>query len=142
MMGGGADSVIQAMRDYHGSLVTQRSTLESQISSIEGALNTMGASTGGGMSGRRGRPAGRRGGARKRRGPGRPAGRGMREGSLKDSILKVLRQRSRPMTPREIATAVKSSGYKTKSADLTKAVSNALPGMTMVGKAGRGLYRT
>ena len=65
----------------------------------------------------------------------------MRAGSLKESILKVLRQRSRPMSPREIATAVKSSGYKTKSADLTKAVSNALPLMNMVGKAGRGLYR-
>jgi len=134
------------MRAYHGELLSLRSSLETQLSSLEEALRTMGAGGVAPAGARRGRPPGsgkKRGPKPKaaRRGPGRPPGSGMRAGSLKEFIVNVLRQGSGPMTPREIAKAVKSSGYKTKAADLTKAVSNALPGMKMISKAGRGLYK-
>ena len=65
---------------------------------------------------------------------------GARAGSLKDRIVKVLRQRTKPMTPKDIAAAVRNAGYKTKAKDLTKAVSNALPEMKMVKRVDRGLY--
>lgn len=140
--GASADRVIREMRAYHGALMSQRESLDSQISSLEDALLNMGAATSGA---RRGRPpgSGKRGPkpTAARRGPGRPPGSGTRAGSLKDFIVKVLRQRSGPMSPREIATAVKSSGYKSKAADLTKAVSNALPKLKSVSKAGHGLYK-
>lgn len=142
----GPGRVINEMRAYHSELLSQRSSIDSQISTIEEALSAMGAGSASRPTGaRRGRPPGRTSSARKgkvgRRGPGRPPGSGMRAGSLKDSIVKVLRGTTRALTPREIASAVKSSGYKTKAKDLTKAVSNALPTMKMISKAGRGLYK-
>ncbi len=141
-----ARRVISEMRAYHGALVSQRSSLETQISSIENALMSMGAIGAGAPSGaRRGRPpgkrkAGRKGGVAGRK-PGRPVARASRDGSLKDTIVKVLKQRKRAMAPREIAAAVRSTGYTSKAKDLTKAVSNALLGLKTVTKQGRGLYR-
>jgi len=83
-----------------------------------------------------------------RRGPGRPPGSGARrgrkpgrEGSLKQMIVKVLRQRQKPHTPQEIADSVVRAGYKTSSDNLTKSVSNALPTISEVKKVGRGLYQ-
>ena len=72
---------------------------------------------------------------------GRPPGRGARPGSLKSFILRVLRQRSRPMSPRDIATGVTKLGYKSKAKDLTKAVSNSLPELKRIKKVGVGLYK-
>jgi len=72
---------------------------------------------------------------------GRPPGKGSRAGSLKDMIVKVLRQRSKPLTPQEIADGVVGAGYKTASKNLTKAVSNALPTLKAVRKVDRGLYQ-
>lgn len=134
-----AARVIRGMVAYRNSLVSQRDSLDAKISSIDNALLEMGAPSGGGR-----RPAGRGPGRPRKSGagrPGRPRGAGFRAGSLKESVVKVLRQSARAMSPREIASAVKASGYKTKASDLTKAVSNALPNLKMVKRARRGFYK-
>jgi len=56
-------------------------------------------------------------------------------------IVKVLRQRSKPLTPQEIADSVVRAGYKTSSENLTKSVSNTLPKLSEVRKVDRGLYQ-
>ncbi len=122
---GDASRVLKEMASYRESLLMQRSHLDSQIAGIENAMGVMG-----GMSvmragtGRRGRPPG-----------------GGRSGSLKDMIVKTLRQRAKALSPQEIADAVIKAGYNTTSANLTKAVSNALPTIDSVKKVGRGLYQ-
>ena len=68
-------------------------------------------------------------------------GSGGREGSLKSYMVKILRQRSRPMSPRDIAARIVKAGYKSKAKDLTKAVSNALPQLRGVKKVGFGMYK-
>jgi Tfp pilus assembly protein FimV len=141
--GAGASHLITQMQAYCQSLTVQRDELESQIAQMETAMQALDGGFPGG--GRRGpvraamkSPAARASGGAKR---GRPAGGGMRAGSLKDWIIKILRQRGKAMSPREIASSVMSSGYKTKSKDLTKAVSNALPELRQLRKVGRGLYQ-
>lgn len=126
---GGAARVLKEMQSYRQELMVQRNALDAQIAGIEGALDAMGtvpAVT-----------AGRAGAGRR---PGRPAGRGARAGSLKETIVKVLRQKGRPMSPNDIAANVVKAGYKTNSKHLTKAVSNTLPDLNEVKKVGRGLY--
>lgn len=126
--GDGAIRVLKEMETYRDTLLMQRCSIDCQIAGIENAMNAMGAM-----------PIARPVGKRKRR--GRPAGSGSRSGSLKDMIVRVLRQRSKPLTPHDIAEGVVSAGYKTASKNLTKAVSNALPTLKMVKKVDRGLYQ-
>jgi hypothetical protein len=109
--------------------MAQRGAIDEQIGAIENAMSAMG----GGQPKRIGRPKGR---------PAvRARGRAGRAGSLKDSIVNVLKKRSTPMSPRELSTAVVRAGYKTKAKDLTKAISNILPQIKAVKKVGRGMYR-
>ena len=122
----GAIRVLKEMETYRDTLLMQRSSIECQIAGIENAMNAMGTMP-------IARPVGKR--------RGRPAGKGGRSGSLKDMIVKVLRQRSKPLTPQAIAESVVSAGYSTSSKNLTKAVSNALPTLKMVKKVDRGLYQ-
>jgi hypothetical protein len=124
--GEGAIRVLKEMETYRDTLFMQRSSIDCQIAGIENAMNAMGAMP-------IARPVGKR--------RGRPAAKGGRAGSLKDMIVKVLRQRSKPLTPQEIAKGVVSAGYTTSSKNLTKAVSNALPMLKMVKKVDRGLYQ-
>ncbi len=124
--GDGAIRVLKEMETYRDTLLMQRSSIDCQIAGIESAMNAMGAMP-------IARPVGKR--------RGRPAGSGSRSGSLKDMIVKVLRQRSKPLTPHEIAEGVVSAGYNTSSKNLTKAVSNALPTLKVVKKVDRGLYQ-
>ncbi len=137
----GASRLMSQMRDYYSELTLRRATLDAQISGIENAMSSLGgAGISRGRPGRRpGRPAGRRG-RRRARMMMRGRGRGPREGSLKDVIAQVLRQGGPPQTPRDIATRVIRAGYKTKTHDLSKAVSNALPQMRNIRRVGRGLY--
>ena len=115
------------MQAYLGELSRRRVALDAELTAITGALKAMGTKTS---------PA--TAGAPKR---GRPPGRGTRPGSLKSFIVRVLRQRSRPMSPRDIATGVTKLGYKSKAKDLTKAVSNSLPELKSIKKVGFGLYK-
>jgi len=122
--GGGAAQLLSQMQSYYSDLSAQRATLDSQIASIEGAISSFGGAM----------PAARAIGMR--RGPGRPKGSrrtaesGARPGSLKDTIVRVLSQRR----------SVIKAGYKTKTKDLSKAVSNTLPQMNNIKRVGRGLY--
>jgi len=146
-MSAGAGSIVGQMREYQASLMSQRGSLESQIAGIEAAIGALGGITGSG------RPAMRRGPGRPRTitmAPprpvgrpklGRPAGSGARAGSLKENIVKILRQAGKGLTVQEIASSVKASGYSTKSSNLSKAVSNAIPGLKLVRRVGRGVYR-
>ena len=144
--------VLSEMETYRDTLLMQRSSIERRLEGLQNALSAMGSTTFSSYSApgythagkRRGRPpgSGRKaragaqfGGARRGRRPGRP-------GSLKQMIIKVLRQRSSPYTPQQIADGVVKAGYKTSSHNLTKSVSNTLPLLSEVKKVGRGLYQT
>lgn len=124
--GEGAIRVLKEMESYRDTLLMQRCSIDCQIAGIENAMSAMGTMP-------IARPVSKR--------RGRPAGKAGRSGSLKDMIVKVLRQRSKPLTPQAIAEGVVSAGYKTASKNLTKAVSNALPTLKMVKKVDRGLYQ-
>ena len=125
--GDGATQLLSQMQSYYSELTARRATLDAQIAGMESAIDVMGAV-----------PLARAAGGRKR---GRPAGSGARAGSLKDTIVRVLRQRAVALSPREIAAGVLKSGYRTSTKNLTKAISNTLPEMNNVRKIGRGLYR-
>jgi len=118
--------MLREMKVYHADLTAMRSSLDAQIGAIEAAMEA--------MTGIQAKAAPRP----KRRAPVR--GRG-RAGSLKDSVVGVLRKHRTPMSPRELSSAVVRAGYKTKAKDLTKAISNILPQLKMVKKVGRGMYR-
>ena len=122
----GSGGVLRAMASFITELTAQRNTIDAQITGMQSAMSMLNG-------------AGRTFSSGARR--GRPPGSGGRANSLKPAILRVLRQRSTPLSPREIASAVVKSGYQTKSTNLTKAVSNVLPQMTDVRKVGRGQYR-
>ncbi len=114
------------MQAHQSGLLAQRTSLDAQIDAFARAMETIGAATPTGVT----RPAGKK--------RGRPVG---RPGSLKDYIVRVLRQRSTPMSPQDIGTRVKKAGYKTKAKDLTKAVGNTLPSLKNVKRVGFGKYQ-
>jgi len=131
--GDGAIRLLSQMQAYFSDLSAQRASIDAQIMGIENAMSSLGGATPRARSvARRGRPPGRR--------PGRPAGSGAREGTLKDTIVRVLSQRSAALSPQDIATSVLKAGYKTKTKDLSKAVSNTLPQMNNIKRVGRGMY--
>ena len=126
--GDGATQLLGQMQSYYSELTARRASLEAQIAGMESAMNVMGAVPMARAAGRkRGRPVGSVSGAR--------------AGSLKDTIVRVLRQRSKALSPKEIAAGVMKAGYRTSTKNLTKAVSNTLPDMSGIRKVGRGLYQ-
>ena len=125
----GGSRVLREMKVYHADLTAMRSSLDVQIDAIEAAMEA--------LTGIRAKAAPRP----KRRAPVRGRGRAGRTGSLKDSVVGVLRKHRTPMSPRELSSAVVRAGYNTKAKDLTKAISNILPQLKMVKKVGRGMYR-
>ena len=124
-----SQSLIRAMRAHHAELLAQRLSLETQMNALTGAMEILGAATPRGVT----RSAGKK--------RGRPVGAVGRKGSLKSYIVRVLRQRSTPMSLKDIGTRVKKAGFKTKAKDLTGAVSNTIPGLKSVKRVGRGKYR-
>ena len=124
--GDGATQLLSQMQSYYSDLTARRASLEAQIAGMESAINIMGAAPQGRATGRK---------------RGRPPGSGSRAGSLKDTIVRVLRQRAKALSPKEIAAGVVKIGYRTSTKNLTKAVSNTLPDMTDIRKVGRGLYQ-
>lgn len=124
---GVAARLVGDMQSYLGDLQRQREALDAEVSAISGALAALG------------NPKAARSPDAPRR--GRPPGSGGRPGSLKSFIVRVLSQRSRPMSPRDIAAAVAKTGYKSKAKDLTKAVSNSLPELKNIKKVGFGMYQ-
>ena len=124
--GEGVTLLLSQMQSFYSELTARRSSLDAQIAGMEGAINILGAAPKAGATGRK---------------LGRPSGSGSRAGSLKDTIVRVLRQRAVALSPKEIAAKVVQSGYKTSTKNLTKAISNTLPEINAVRKVGRGLYR-
>lgn len=124
----GSARLLSEIQTYHDELIAQRSSLDAQIDGIASTIETLGAVA-------PARPM-RKGAKRDR-----SAAAGSRAGSLKDYISRVLRQRSKPMSPRNISAAVMKVGFKTKAKDITKAVSNTLPQMKNVKKVGFGMYQ-
>lgn len=116
------------MQAYHGALMAEHTSLQARMDALTNAMATLGTVT----------PAGPKRKTTKR---GRPAGSGVRPGSLKDHIVRVMRQTTRPMGPRDISNKVLKAGFKTKAKDISKAVSNKLPELKNVKKVGFGLYR-
>ncbi len=125
----GSEGIIDAMQYYHSGLLAQRSSLDAQIDAYARAMETIRAAT---------PTSGTRRAYKKR---GRPVEAVGRPGSLKSYIVRVLRQRSKPMSLQDIGTRVKKAGYKTKAKNLTKAVSNTLPGLKYVKRVGWGKYQ-
>lgn len=124
-----ASGIIQAMQAYDGELHAERLSLDAQIDAIDRAMETLGAAMPTGVA----RPAGKK--------RGRPVGTAGRPGSLKSYIVRVLRQRSTPMSLKDISTRVKKAGFKTKSKNLYGAVSNAIQGLKGVKRVGHGKYQ-
>lgn len=127
-LGEGQTRLMDEMQTYHSTLMAQRSALDAQIEGVTRAMQAIGAVV-------PARPAAR--GVRK----GWPTSGGARAGSLKDYIVRVLRQHPKPMSPREISSRVLSAGFKTKARDITKAVSNTLPKLKNVKRVGFGAYQ-
>ena len=120
------------MQAYHADLSAQRATLDSQIDRIESAIHTLQASPSA-TGPRRGRPAAGRVRA------GRASG--FRAGSLKEHLVSALRRARKPLTLGQLESAVRAAGYKTKSKDLVKPISNSIRDIASVKKVRRGLYR-
>ena len=119
-------NLLSGIQAYHENLLARRDQIDLELSALGNALSALGsAQTGPAKSG--GQKRGRR-------------GKGAREGSLKSFIVKVLDRQSTPATPKEIASKVMGSGYKSRAKDLTKAVSNALPELKAIKKVGFGRY--
>lgn len=146
--------VLSEMQAYRNTLLMQRSQIDQRLEGLQNALSVLGSSEygkfvpGGSVRAstthgkRRGRPPGPKNRNRSNTYASvvRTGKRG-RPGSLRQVIVKVLRQRSQPQSPQEITVAVRKAGYKTKSEHLTKSISNTLPQLAEVRKVGRGLYQ-
>lgn len=119
----GHGDIVQQMENYRRDLENQRQQIDQALEGITTALRAFGSS--GSMK----RPV------------GRPRGSSSRAGSLKSYIIDVLKKSKKPMSPREISAATLKAGYPTKSDDLTKAVSNALPQIKQAKRIGFGMYK-
>ncbi|MFQ5495477.1 MAG: hypothetical protein ACE5EX_08855, partial [Phycisphaerae bacterium] len=84
---------------------------------------------------KRGRPAKASG-----RKPGRPTATRARRGALKEGIARVLRQSSKPLGPQDIGARLLKTGFKTKSKDITRSISNTLPKVPNLKRIGFGKY--
>jgi hypothetical protein len=126
----GSPGLLAQLKAYHGELDARVSTLQSEMEGVAAAIGAME-----GVTPRAGRAL-VPGAAR--RGP-RPAGT-----SLKDYIIKVLGRASRPMSVKDLGTAILNAGYQTRSRNLGNQISMALAQLTRarkVKKVGRGMYR-
>lgn len=128
--GAAADTIqhLQAVRD---SLLAERQRVSEQLATIEDMLAGSGA----------GRLAAPRAAVGPRAAGGRGGGRrGVRAGSLKDYIYKVLAD-GRVMAVKDITSAVMKAGYKTRNKTLGKSVGNALATMPRIKRVTRGKFR-
>ncbi len=128
--GGAASPLLAQMSAYRAELLAQQSDIQNQVDKLDEAMSTLGGSA----------PASGRAPARithARR--GRPPG-GVREGSLKSYIVKVMRK-GQVMAVKDIAVAVRRGGYRSTSANFANQVSNALAQIPSVTKVSRGKFK-
>lgn len=143
--GGEAARILREIQSHHGELASQRIALDAQLDALARAIDAFGPAKTVAPARKRkyakkGRPVAARP-RRKAKAKAKPSAAAGRPGSLKDYIVRVLSQTSKPLSPREMGTAAIKAGFKTKSKDLTKAVSNTLPKMKGVKKIGFGKYQ-
>lgn len=124
----GPAGLLRQLAAHRQTLVVRQAALQDEIDSISAAIDALGG------AGQR-RPAARA--ARRVRPTGR---RGIRKGSLKSYILRVLKPRGE-MAVKDIAVAVRRAGYRTGSKNFPNQVSNALAQMDGLTKTGRGRYK-
>ncbi len=120
----GPSDLVQQMENYRQDLENQRQQIDLALEGITTALQAFGGSLN----------------VTAKRPVGRPRGSGTRSGSLENYIIDVLKSAKKPMSPREISAATLKAGYPTKSGDLTKAVSNALPKIKKAKRISFGKY--
>jgi hypothetical protein len=128
------ERTIGVLNEHRSELLGRKVEIDQKLAGVDAALAALG-----GASARvgpaRSAPAGR--GKR-----GRP---GMRAGSLKFVTAKVLSGKRNAMMVREIESAVRKAGYKTRNKTLGNSLSLALSQMAEEGQVvreGRGLYRS
>ncbi len=117
----GSDDIVQQLENYRRNLENRREQIDHALEGITTALQAFGGFT-------------------TNRRVGRPRGSSPKSGSLKNYIVNAMKKANRPMSPREISAATVKAGYTTKSDDLTKAVSNALPTIPQVKRISFGMY--
>ena len=120
--------LLAQMAAYRDRLLKQQAGLQAEIDKLSEAMSALGAGAP--------RKTARR---RARRGPRRGAA-GVRAGSLKSFILKVMRP-GQVMAVKDVAAAVRRRGYKTKSHNFPNQVSNALAQIPSVKKVARGKFK-
>jgi uncharacterized C2H2 Zn-finger protein len=123
---GGAEApLLRQMQVYRDNLVAEHTRVASRIDALDRALAALGAATR--------PPAGR---------PARgPRGVGVRRGSLKYYVDRVLRSSGSAMAVKDVTTAVRKAGYKSKNKTLAKSVGIAMTQMPNVAKVSRGVFR-
>ncbi|MBM3984861.1 MAG: hypothetical protein FJ296_04100 [Planctomycetes bacterium] len=121
-------------------LQARRDKLAKKLSALENELESLGLPAGGG---RRGRKPGRRAGSGRKAGPGRGAGRRKRARnatSLPETICKVVKVGA-TVSPADVASAVRKTGYKSTAAHFGMMVSNSLSKDARFKRLSRGKYQ-
>lgn len=136
-------SLVGTMEAAYADLHAQRSALDVQIGALDAALAALrgGAPRAAATRGRRraGRPT-RAPGKAKRRGRAPRATGGVRSGSLKDYIQRVL-SAGTPMSVKDVTSGVTKAGFKTKNKTLATSVGIALANMPSVARVSRGVFK-
>jgi hypothetical protein len=117
------------MTAYRDSLLREQSDLQAEIDKLTDAMEALGSGGGRGAAGRGMRVAAR----------GKGKG-GVRPGSLKSYILKVMRP-GQVMAVKDVAVLVRKRGYRTGSHNFANQVSNAMAQMPQLTKISRGKFR-
>jgi len=125
----GSEGIIHVMEAHHSDLLAQRTSLDAQIDAIARAMKAIGATS----------PTKRKPQVGKKK--GRPVAAVARKGTLKDHIVRVLRKSSKPLSLEDIGTRVIKAGFKTKTKDIKRAVSNTIQDLKMVKRPSRGKYQ-
>ncbi len=126
--GPAGSSLLTQMAAYRDELMAQQSGIQDQIIKLDAAMRTLGGAPRAAV------------GRRPTLGVRRGRGGGIREGSLKSYILKVMRP-GEVMAVKDIAALVRSRGYRTDSSNFANQVSNALAQIPTVRKVSRGKFK-
>lgn len=120
------EPVLSHLTSYRQQLLAQQAQLQHELDTVSDAIGALGGAAAVASAGRRA--------------VGRPAGRGVREGSLKSYILRVMPV-GEVMAVKDVAAAVRRAGYSTNSNNFPNQVSNALAQTPGVSKMSRGKFK-
>ncbi len=122
---GGTAPLVRQMHMYRDNLVAEQSRVTEQIDAIDRALAALGTTA---------RVPAAKPGPRRRAG-------GVRRGSLKYYVERVLRAGGSPMAVKDVTVGVRKAGFKSKNKTLAKSVGIAMSQMRNVAKVSRGVFR-